>query len=576
MAILDQHGSPIQRATLTEPQTAHLTSLRGEWQGHPTRGLTPAKLAAILQAAETCDLTQLADLGEDMEEKDAHIYAELSKRKRALLTLDWNVVPPRNPSAAEKKAAELAEGMLADLPFLGTLILDMADAIGKGYSCQEIEWQLVGREWMPSKISHRPASWFTCAPADRTTLLLRDFEGRAGRDAEHPHGAPLRPFGWIAHVHAAKSGYITRSALHRVLAWPFLFKNYAVRDLAEFLEIYGLPLRVGTYPPGAGDKEKATLLAAVVGIGHNAAGIIPEGMMIDFKEAAKGTHEPFQAMLDWCEKSESKAILGGTLTSQADGKSSTNALGNVHNEVRHDLLLADALQVAATITRDLVYPLLALNTTGVDGLRRCPRFTFDVREPEDLKAIGDGVKTFVDMGLRVPAEWAYEKARIPQPKDGEAVLERAARAAPGAVPGADPENPEDDAPAPKGNAQDAAAAEAARAAARAICPVHGTAVLAGTRAKPDLIDALAALGLEDWEPHLQPLVSAIAAEARAAATAAEGRAQFGERLLRLLDNGTQIEAFSEALARASFVARLLGEANVDAEHAPGPATSGRE
>uniref|UniRef100_UPI00398B6B75 phage portal protein family protein n=1 Tax=Erwinia tracheiphila TaxID=65700 RepID=UPI00398B6B75 len=48
-----------------------------------------------------------------------------------------------------------------------------------------------------------------------------------------------------------------------------------------------------------------------------------------------------------------KAILGGTLTSQADGASSTNALGNVHNEVRFEVRSSDATQVAATLTRDL-------------------------------------------------------------------------------------------------------------------------------------------------------------------------------------------------------------------------------
>ncbi|SLM64493.1 Mu-like prophage FluMu protein gp29 [Dickeya aquatica] len=47
------------------------------------------------------------------------------------------------------------------------------------------------------------------------------------------------------------------------------------------------------------------------------------------------------SMIEWCERTP-KVILGGTLTSQADGKTSTNALGNVHNEVRHDILVADA------------------------------------------------------------------------------------------------------------------------------------------------------------------------------------------------------------------------------------------
>jgi phage gp29-like protein len=202
---------------------------------------------------------------------------------------------------------------------------------------------------LPKAIDHRPQSWFMTDRATRTELRLRDLSLK---------GAQLQPFGWITHVHKAKSGYLSCAGLHRVLAWSFLFKNYSVRDLAEFLEIYGLPLRLGTYPSGSDENERATLLKAVMQIGHDAAGIIPEGTMIDFKEAAKGSHDPYQAMMDWCERTQSKAILGGTLTSQADGKSSTNALGNVHNEVRHDLMISDALQLVGTLTRDLVYPLM--------------------------------------------------------------------------------------------------------------------------------------------------------------------------------------------------------------------------
>ncbi|MCO7025451.1 DUF935 family protein, partial [Vibrio paracholerae] len=95
------------------------------------------------------------------------------------------------------------------------------------------------------------------------------------------------------------SGYLSRRGLVRVLAWPFLFKNYSVRDLAEFLEIYGLPIRLGKYPEGATEKEKATLLRAVMSIGHNAGGIIPKGMDIDFQNAADGQSDPFMAMISW-------------------------------------------------------------------------------------------------------------------------------------------------------------------------------------------------------------------------------------------------------------------------------------
>ncbi len=413
MAILDQFGRPIQQEVLREPQTSRLGALHQEFGTHPSRGLTPAKLARILDDAERGDLIAQADLFEDMEEKDGHIFAEMMKRRRAVLGLEWDIVPPRNATAQEKKAAELIKEMILDMDCLDDVILDMGDAIGKAYSCQEITWQNHGREWLPEKIEHRPANWFMVTQEHQNDLRLRDSTMT---------GAELLTFGWIRHIHKAKSGYITRAGLHRVLAWPFLFKNYSVRDLAEFLEIYGLPLRVGTYPNGSTPDEKATLMRAVLNIGHAAAGIIPEGMMIDFKEAATGTEAPFSAMIDWCERTQSKTILGGTLTSQTDSGSGAFALGNVHNEVRHDLLVGDARQMERTLTRDLVYPIAALNLPGIDGLRRSPRFVFDTREYADLKLLSESLPPLVQVGVRIPVTWVNEQTGIPEPAEGEEVL----------------------------------------------------------------------------------------------------------------------------------------------------------
>jgi phage gp29-like protein len=411
--IVDVNGNPIQSNTLTEPQTSRLAQLHREFASHPSRGLTPVKLARILEGAEQGDIRQQHELFMDMEEKDAHIHAEMGKRKRALLTVDWDIVPPRNASATERKLAGYAKERLQDVPNFEDVILDALDGIGHGFSCQEIEWERLGSEWLPKQLHHRPQGWFQTDRETRTEIRLRDMS---------LDGQALQSFGWITHVHKAKSGYIARAGLHRVLSWPYLFKNYSVGDLAEFLEIYGLPLRLGKYQTGASADEKSTLLSAVMSIGHDAAGIIPEGMAIEFTEAAKGQEGPFMAMIDWCEKSQSKAILGGTLTSQADGKSSTNALGNVHNEVRHDLMVSDATQLAGTLTRDLVYPLLALNKGGVDDRRRCPRFKFMFDDSEDLGVLADALPKLVSMGMRIKTEWAHERAGIPQAEEGDEVL----------------------------------------------------------------------------------------------------------------------------------------------------------
>ena len=130
-------------------------------------------------------------------------------------------------------------------------------------------------------------------------------------------------------------------------------------------------------------------------------------MFIEFQNAANGSHEPFQSMMDWCERTQSKGILGGTLTSQADGKTSTNALGNIHNEVRHDLTVSDARQLEGTITRDLLYPLAVLNFGQVDP-RRMPRLVFDTRQIEDIELYADSLPKLVGLGLDVPVAWVRE------------------------------------------------------------------------------------------------------------------------------------------------------------------------
>ena len=416
MAILDQFGRPIEREQLDAPQTAKLAFLRQEFENHPTRGLTPPRLARILQQAEQGDLVAQHELFQDMEEKDGHLFSVMQTRRQAIQRLDWDIKPPHNPSADEQSMADYARDMLGALDDgdFGDLLFNLSDAIGHGFAALELEWQQMGRDLIPAKATHRPQAWFKLPSnpeLDRNQIRLRDTSA---------DGAPLWPFGWILHEHRARSGYIARAGLFRVMAWPFLFKNFALRDLAEFLEIYGLPLRLGTYNPAATKEDKAALLRAVVGIGHNAAAIIPEGMSILFEEAAKGDNKSFDAMIEHCERTMSKAALGGTLTS-GEGQHGTQALGNVHNELRADLRDSDARQTQATLTRQLVYPILSVNK-GLGDVRRCPRLVFDIQQPEDLALYSAAVPKLVAIGMRVPVAWAHDKLKIPLAKDGEEVL----------------------------------------------------------------------------------------------------------------------------------------------------------
>lgn len=570
--ILGADGKPLSLsetlAAIREPQTARVGHLQREFETHPARGLTPARLASIMVRAEQGDLPPQIDLADDMEERDTHLYAELGKRRGAISSLEWSIEPPEGASAAEESLADQVRDWLDMLRVtasegvggMAVLLRTMTDAILKGYSAQEMVWDYEpdgsGRKVFVPRLTWQPQRWFTLS-ADRRRFLLRSQAMTEGTpDLPAVMGEELQPLAWLMHVHPARNGYLARMSLARVLFWPYLFKNYAVRDLAEFLEIYGLPLRLGKYPVGASDEEKRRLLQAVTQIGHNAAGIIPQSMALEFEAAAAGTEVPFAAMWDRMDAAESKAILGQTLTA-SEGQHGTQALGQVHNEVRLEIREDDARCIAESFTRQVIQPMVALNVAGFDP-RRLPRLVFDTGEPEDLELYASALPKLATAGLKIPVKWTQQKLRIPEPDEGEEVLKGEAPppaatppGAPGTQPGAPP-------PTKK------AAAEAQLTAVRAL--LAGVAAAAGGQAdagpQPDLIDALVAEQAAQWQPLLGPLIEPLLAELDKGIAAGETLDAFAARLPGIV---TRLDAqpLHRSLARSAFSARLAGEADLD-------------
>ncbi|GAB6035813.1 DUF935 domain-containing protein [Fundidesulfovibrio butyratiphilus] len=508
-----------------QTQAAGLAALRWQYVASLTGGLTPRRLESVLKAADAGDIVGQHELFAELELRDEHIHAELSKRRRALLSVPWTIRPGRAGGKRAEAVAMRVREQMESIPDFEDAILDLADAIGHGFSCLEIEWGLDGATRLPVALHHRSQTLFQLAP-DFQTLRLRDAT---------PEGQDLWPWGWIVHRHASVSGWFPRQGLFRVLVWTFLLKQYARGDFAEFLEIHGLPLRVGKYPAGTDEEEIAALLAALRDIGHDAAGAIPDTMLVEFHEAARGSEAPFVAMHEQCEKGQSKAILGSTLTTDTQGVGS-QALGEIHNEVRLDILRSDARQIAGTITRQLCAPLAYLND-GVTDAALMPVFAFDCNRPEDLAKLATALPKLVDV-MDIPARWAHERAGIPQPEDGEPVLARKNKAATSgekAGPDARPDQP--------------AKAEAT-AALTADAPNPDP--LAGLYPDQDAVDA-AAVPDATLTALARDLLAPILSEARAGTTPEALLGKLAELFPRMDATGLE-----ELCARALFVGELWG------------------
>jgi phage gp29-like protein len=407
--LLDQYGQPLEMRLLDEPQTARIAILQNQFIESHLERISPANASRMLRTADDGDITAQHQLFDDMIDRDPHMACEFGKRTNALLGLDWSIDPPVDATAGERGAAAWAEDILKNAADdLEEMISALMDGVAHGFSGVEIEWRRLGKEWLP--VFHpRPQTWFQLS-LDRRELLLKNGTG---------DGEPLFPFGWIMHQHKlAKTGYLGRIGLCRVLIWPFMYKFYAAADFAEFLETYGLPIITGKYYAGAPPAEKAALMRAVTRLGHDARAIMPKEMELEIaKVVATGDGDPHLKMIDWAERSQSKGILGQTLSAEAHATGMGSGVARLHDEVRHDILVSDARRIASTLTRDLVYPLLTLNGQGGDTLRRCPRWAFDTSESEDLKSYSEALPELVGMGMRIPVAWAHEKLKIPLPAD---------------------------------------------------------------------------------------------------------------------------------------------------------------
>lgn len=380
-----------------------------KYSSYPSNGLTPVKLANIFKEADTGDVMQQMELFEEMEEKDPHLFSQLQTRKNAVTGLDFEILPFKSDNPRDKEIAEFVQEQISSLENFEEIQIDLLDAIGKGFAVSEIIWGYDDGNVVIEDIRSRHQKRFFWDSIDDSFRV---------RTMEHPEGILLPENKFILHKYKARSGHPSRAGILRVVAWMYLFKNYNVKDWISFAEVFGLPLRLGTYQPGASDEDKAALMRALIQIGTDAAGMVPEGTKIEFITTEKtGSTDLYDRLARYCDEQMSKAILGQTLTSDSGGGS--YAQSKTHNEVRHDLTVADCKSLASTIRKYLIKPLVMYNF-GED--KRIPYIRYDCEEVGDLANDATILGTLIEKtGLKIPTRFIYKKFSIPEPEEGEEI-----------------------------------------------------------------------------------------------------------------------------------------------------------
>ena len=392
--------------------------------------LSPEDVTAIMRQADNGYMYRLCDLGEEARAKDCHLGGLLYRRETAASSMPWQVVPT-SPRPKALRIAAWVESVLRNLgeaPLPGfelrdlpTTLSHLNGAVLPGYACAEVIWQKDGKYVIPRGTLPIGARRFVYSQYDGS-LRLWDATGAStpypGIDlrADYPAGR------FIVHRPRMTGAEGPREGLVRPLMWASLFRTWSITDWMRLAELAWKPYRWGEYGRDASNEDITSLDAALEALTSNGYARFPESTKFHV-EFAKGlgdskNHEGLTAFL---AAEMSKLVLGATLTVE-QGKTGAMALGNVHADVAKSLRDMDARALEATLRRQLIAPLIALNF-GANA--PVPEFRFLTEEGADLEALSQAIARLIGTNgtlLDIPQSWVRATFGIPDPHPGDLLM----------------------------------------------------------------------------------------------------------------------------------------------------------
>ncbi len=386
-----------------------------------TARLTFSRIESILAAGKDGDLAKTLLFFEEMEQKDGRLRSVAGTRRRALTGLDYEIVSAaemlsdRVDKTLADEAAAYVRDTFARLDGCGCALKHLATAVGHNLAVCEIEWE----NFTPIDIFPVPSERLTMQPRVSADVRVITREERNGIPATTPK--------FIVHIPEPASGSPLWKSLAEGHAWIFLIKKLALSDWSHFCELFGIPFRHTKYPPAATPAEKAELAAMMKGMGSAGYALTSNAVQMELVESNARGVAPFEAVMNWCNREEAVMYLGGNLTSDTTGGTGTFAAAKVQDDVRGDLRDDDIQGESRTVRGQIIRPVVQFEFpkqagNGEDKLwapffRRIKPETVDrLREAQVMRAAQSA-------GAAIPRQWAYKRLSIPEPKDGEDVLE---------------------------------------------------------------------------------------------------------------------------------------------------------
>lgn len=284
--------------------------------------------------------------------RDDRLKTVLNVRCSGLSSLPFRVLPStEQPTPAQIEAARmLQDGWATSFP-ADTLRAIIRIAVGMGVVVGRISWHPGKHDlWWP-RLTLWPEESIRYDDAMRCWYALT----REGGEEQVTPGDG----NWFLWEPDGARGWQLGAVM--ALALPVLITMYNWQDWINFNDAHGRPVRKVKVPRGATPNETATFLANVRALGRTTSSILCRRMIqpgddFDFEYVtpnSQGIMDTFVKSIEAADKAKSTLILGQTLTTDAS-TSGNRALGDIHNQVKQQILQADGDGLAGAIRSQIL------------------------------------------------------------------------------------------------------------------------------------------------------------------------------------------------------------------------------
>jgi len=324
---------------------------------------------------------------------DCHSRSVLETRWQSVVCKDWQVQPPVDPSKTEVGIAEFVTATLTNTNF-DECRFHLLRSILYGYSSLEIIYKLNNKKQVivdkfidkhPRRIS------FDAKRRPRLLTINNLVEGELIPDKKFlvmSYGSQDNPYG---------------SGLGIPLYWMVWMKHNALKFWNLFLEKYASPTLWGKYPTGTTGNDRDTFKEVLESVQKDSCVVLPEAYAVEMLEATRSSSNTYDDVCNFFNREISKVVLGQVLTTE-NSATGSYSLGKVQENVRKDIIAADADLLDSFLNRTLVKWIVDFNFE-IDP-QRYPKLVTITDDPQNLsERIKIDASLAKDIGVRLTPEY---------------------------------------------------------------------------------------------------------------------------------------------------------------------------